>query len=104
MDRGSSKWFDRHNSEEVCPWNHKFASDASEPALVPIEALATPDARALARSVLAMSAEQYSSRYRHSPLSRATLAGLKRNAAAVLGNAGTIPDPVMLERLQYALS
>jgi epoxyqueuosine reductase len=78
--------------QEVCPWNHKFASETSEPAFVPMEGLDSPDARALARSLLAMSREEYASKYRRSPIRRAKLSGLKRNACVVLGNVGTAAD------------
>jgi len=45
VERGISKWFCRHTSQEVCPYNRKFSAEASEAAFAPMERLATPDAR-----------------------------------------------------------
>lgn len=50
--------------------------------------LATPDARALASSLLVMSPEVFDSAYKQTPLSRAKPAGLQRNARSVLENPG----------------
>lgn len=75
--------------QEVCPWNVKFSRNATEPAFVPIPQLATTDALALAREVLAMSPEQFSAGYKHTPLSRAKFAGLTRNARTVLASANS---------------
>ena len=57
-----------------------------------MEQLATADARTLARQLLAMSPDDFASRYKHTPLSRAKLPGLKRNACAVLGLVATADD------------
>lgn len=38
-----------------------------------------------------MSQEEFSAAFKHSPMMRATLRGLKRDAAVVLGNLGTAP-------------
>jgi epoxyqueuosine reductase QueG len=46
------------------------------------------DARTRARELLAMSQEEFSRAFRGSPMKRAKLRGLKRNAAVALGNAG----------------
>ncbi|MHB1311315.1 MAG: tRNA epoxyqueuosine(34) reductase QueG [Gemmatimonadaceae bacterium] len=78
--------------QEVCPWNHKFSAGATESAFSPLERIADPDARELARAFLAMTAEEFAEEFKATPLSRAKLAGLKRNARAVLANAGTIED------------
>jgi epoxyqueuosine reductase len=50
------------------------------------EFLAGKDARTLARDLLAMSQEEFSRAFKGSPMKRAKLTGLKRNAAVVLGN------------------
>ena len=41
-------------SQDVCPYNIKFARELAEPAFAPREALAGKVARTLAREVLAM--------------------------------------------------
>jgi epoxyqueuosine reductase len=51
--------------------------------------IAGKDARTLAREILAMSQEEFTAAFRKSPMKRAKLRGLKRNAAVVLGNIGT---------------
>lgn len=56
------------------------------------------DARTLAREILAMSPEEFSAASRHSPMKRAKLRGLKRNAAVVLGNVGDERETGVLER------
>lgn len=70
--------------QEVCPWNIKFSRDAREPAFAPRAILDGTDARALAENLLAMDAESYAEALRRSPLKRAKLAGLQRNARIVL--------------------
>jgi epoxyqueuosine reductase len=54
--------------------------------------LAGKDARTLARELLAMDDEQFRAGFKGSPMKRAKLRGLKRNAAVVLGNVGTSDD------------
>ena len=54
----------------------------------PRPAIAGKDAHTLARELLAMSPGEFAIAFRGSPMKRAKLAGLKRNAAVVLGNAG----------------
>ena len=73
--------------QEVCPWNEKFSLPLREDAFRPREVLAGRDARALALAILAMSDEDFRIAFRGSPMKRAKLTGLKRNAAVVLGNA-----------------
>ena len=72
--------------QEVCPWNEKFALPLREAALRPRAAIAGKDAATLAREILAMSDEDFRTAFKRSPMKRAKLAGLKRNAAVVLGN------------------
>ncbi len=76
----------------MCPLNVKFATELTEPAFAPREALARNDARALAREILGMLPEEFSRAFKGSPMKRAKLRGLKRNAAVVLGNVGTADD------------
>jgi len=78
--------------QEVCPWNHKYSAEATESAFSPLERLAAPDARELARAFLAVTPAEFTGELKHTPLSRAKLSGLKRNACAVLGNGGTATD------------
>jgi len=72
--------------QEVCPWNEKFALPLREEAFRPRPAIAGKDARALAQDLLALSDDEYRVMFKGSPLKRAKLSGLKRNAAVVLGN------------------
>lgn len=102
-----SKWFNRHVprppfrrsiSQSVSPWNVRFAQDLKEPAFAARSALTDKDARTLARDILAMSDEDFRTAFKGSPMKRAKLRGLKRNAAVVLGNAGTTDDVDVLTR------
>jgi epoxyqueuosine reductase len=70
--------------QSVCPWNVKFSRDATEEAFVAREVIAGKDARTLASEVLAMSQEEFSAAFRKSPVKRAKLAGMERNARVVL--------------------
>jgi epoxyqueuosine reductase len=72
--------------QEVCPWNVRFAQALNEPALAPRAVIARKDARALAEELLAMTQEEFSAAFRKSPMKRAKLAGLKRDAWVVLKN------------------
>ena len=83
--------------QDVCPWNVRFA--AALPDQSPFaarETLAGKDARSLARTILGMTQEQFSRAFSMSPMKRAKLRGLKRNAAVVLGNVGTTEDADVL--------
>ncbi len=78
--------------QEVCPWNVRFSRDPTEPAFAARTAIAGKDARTLAREILAMSDEDFRTAFKGSPMKRAKLRGLKRNAAVVLGNIGAASD------------
>jgi epoxyqueuosine reductase len=82
--------------QEVCPWNEKFALPLREDSFRPREVIAGKDARALALDILAMSDDGFRVAFKGSPMKRAKLRGLKRNAAIVFGNAG---DPTALPSL-----
>lgn len=85
--------------QSVCPWNVRFSKGlASDSRYRPREVLAGKDARTLARALLAMSQEEFSAAFRKSPMKRAKLRGLKRNAAVVLGNVGAAEDVEALTR------
>jgi epoxyqueuosine reductase len=73
--------------QDVCPWNEKFARTL--PARSPFAArefIAGKSARTLATEILALDDEGFRAAFRKSPMKRAKLQGLKRNAAVVLGN------------------
>ena len=70
--------------QDVCPWNQRFASAPSDPALAPREENVAPDPAELE----ALSPEEFSLRFRGSPIKRTKHAGLTRNARIVLGNRG----------------
>jgi epoxyqueuosine reductase len=85
--------------QEVCPWNEKFARELpAESPFATREAIAGRDARTLARELLGMTQEEFSRAFSKSPMKRAKLRGLKRNAAVVLGNVGDPEDEDVLTR------
>ena len=83
------KWVYRHFSQDVCPWNVSFAEGLKEPAFAAREFIAGKDATTLAEDLLAMSQDEFSAAFRKSPMKRAKLAGLQRNARVVLGQSDT---------------
>ncbi len=76
----------------------KFSEQLTERAFDARPAVAAKDARTLARDLLQMSQAEFSAMFKHSPMQRAKLRGLKRNAAVVLGNIGTAEDVDVLTR------
>ncbi|MGI8498111.1 MAG: tRNA epoxyqueuosine(34) reductase QueG [Gemmatimonadaceae bacterium] len=82
--------------QDVCPWNVRFAQDLREFAYAPRAAIGERDARTLAREILAMDDEGFRAAFKGSPMKRAKLRGLKRNAAVVLGNRGSPADVAVL--------
>jgi epoxyqueuosine reductase len=68
--------------QDVCPWNHKFASELPDPALAPRPENVEPDPAEL----LALDDAGFRDRFRRSPIKRTKRAGLARNAAVVLRN------------------
>ena len=85
--------------QDVCPWNQRFARELPEDSpFAPREFIAGKDARQLARELLAMTQEEFSAAFKGSPMKRAKLRGLKRNAAVVLGSVGTNAEIDVLER------
>jgi epoxyqueuosine reductase len=87
--------------QSVCPWNVRFSRELSEDAFRPREALAGKDAGTIARELLAMSPDEFSARFTGSPMKRAKLRGLKRNAAVALGNIGTADDVPVLTKASH---
>jgi epoxyqueuosine reductase len=80
--------------QDVCPWNQKFARPVREDAFRPRPAVAGKDARTLARDILALSDDEFKTAYKNSPMKRAKLRGLRRNAAVVLGHDAGMSGPV----------
>ena len=82
-----SKQFFRHISQEVCPWNGKFSVDLADDSPFRVrEFIAGKDSATLATDILPLDQHAFSAAFRKSPMKRAKLAGLRRNAAVVLGN------------------
>jgi epoxyqueuosine reductase len=67
--------------QDVCPWNTKFSKPADLKEFQPREQNIAPDLR----EVAALSQEEFSARYRKSPMKRTKREGLARNAAIVMG-------------------
>lgn len=73
--------------QDVCPWNVAFARDLpNDSPFSARERLAATGAQKLALDLLEMSQEQFAVAFRKSPMKRAKLRGLRRNAAVVLEN------------------
>ncbi len=72
--------------QEVCPWNISFSRTLAEPAFRERTAIAGKNARRLADEILAMTDEEFQRAFKGSPIKRAKLRGLKRNAAVVRAN------------------
>jgi epoxyqueuosine reductase len=84
--------------QDVCPWNVRFSRPLAEPAFETRKALGGRDPRTLARELLTMSDDGFRAEFQGSPMKRAKLRGLKRNAAVVLGNVGNSDDVDLLTR------
>ncbi|HEY9900723.1 MAG TPA: tRNA epoxyqueuosine(34) reductase QueG [Pantanalinema sp.] len=81
--------------QEVCPWN-KHSEQATEPAYSPKEGRAYPDLVEL----LTQTQEEFSARFKGSPIKRTKRHGMARNAAIALGNLG---DPATVPALAQAM-
>jgi epoxyqueuosine reductase len=64
--------------QDVCPWS-RFSKETAEERFTPREGIIQPRLQEL----IELSQEEFSTRFRKSPIKRAKLAGLKRNAEAV---------------------
>jgi epoxyqueuosine reductase len=81
--------------QDVCPWNRKApATDAAE--FQPREGLVNPALEWLAE----MKAEEFRETFRRSPVRRAKLSGMRRNAVIAMGNSGNREFAATLERLR----
>jgi epoxyqueuosine reductase len=78
--------------QDVCPWNRRSPA-GDEPAFQPIE-VAPPLER-----LASLSEEEFRSRFRESPVSRARYSGFLRNVAVAMGNSGSPKFRQPLERL-----
>jgi epoxyqueuosine reductase len=67
--------------QDVCPWN-RFEQPSAEPRFEPRPGSVNPPLAEIA----ALTHEEYVERFRRSPVKRAKLAGLRRNALALLEN------------------
>jgi epoxyqueuosine reductase len=96
--------------QDVCPWNRKApATEAEE--FQPRDGLVNPELESLAK----MGPEEFRATFRRSPIRRAKLIGLKRNAVIAMGNSGNakfLPtlrefagnaDPVLAEHARWAI-
>lgn len=61
--------------QDVCPWNHKFSTETGEQAFKPREWNVAPSLNEWKE----MTQEEFSSKFKGSPIKRTKLAGLKRN-------------------------
>lgn len=96
--------------QDVCPWNRKAPATAAE-EFQPREELVNPALEWLAE----MGAEEFRSAFRGSPVRRAKLSGLRRNAVIAMGNSRDtkfVPalkklaedqDPIVAEHARWAL-
>jgi epoxyqueuosine reductase len=95
--------------QDVCPWTRK-APATDQPEFQPREGLVNPALAWLAE----LSVEEFSEKFRGSPVKRAKHSGLRRNALVAIGNSGepallpvaerasNDPDPVIAEVAQWA--
>ena len=84
--------------QDVCPWNERFARVLPDESPYRARAaLGMKDPRTLARELLVMNEGEFRESFPGSPMKRAKLRGLKRNAAVVLGNVGEAEDATALE-------
>jgi epoxyqueuosine reductase len=102
--------------QDVCPWNTRFSQDLREDSFKARESLGSRDARTLAIDILRLDDESFRLAFRGSPMKRAKLRGLKRNAAVALGNTGTgadiatlaavadDKDPMVAEHARWAMA
>ncbi len=87
--------------QEVCPYNRKFSLPLTELRFAPRPVVDGMDARSLATRLLGMSVPEYTAAFKGSPMKRAKLSGLRRNAAVVLGNVGSSDDaPALIAALR----
>ncbi len=85
--------------QDVCPWNQRFSQELPDDSRYsPRDIVRGKTPRTLARDLLAMNQEDFSNAFRQSPMKRAKLEGIRRNAAVVLGNTGSHDDVAILAK------
>ena len=77
----------------------QFSQELTERAFNARLALAGKDVRTIARDLVQMSQAEFSAAFKNSPMKRAKLRGLQRNAVVALGNVGTDDDVPLLEAM-----
>jgi epoxyqueuosine reductase len=82
--------------QDVCPWNRK-APPTQAAEFQPREGLVNPALEWLA----AMKSDEFREAFRGSPIRRAKLTGLRRNAVIAMGNSGNQKFIPTLERLSH---
>ena len=86
---GVPKSADRNICQSCCPWGVKLSQAlAEESPFRAREFVAGTDAVTLSSDILALDQEAFSAAFRTSPMTRAKLRGLQRNAALVITNVG----------------
>jgi epoxyqueuosine reductase len=97
--------------QDVCPWNRR-APTSSDPAFAPRTELVNPSLEWIS----GMNVEEFQRTFRGSPVKRAKLKGLLRNAAIAMGNSGDrkhLPrlrelaqndDPAIAEHARWAMA
>jgi epoxyqueuosine reductase len=97
--------------QDVCPWNGRAPASA-DPAFAPRIQLVNPSLEWIS----GMNIEEFRRTFRASPLKRAKLKGLLRNAAIAMGNSGEqtyLPrlrelaqheDPAVAEHARWAIA
>jgi epoxyqueuosine reductase len=88
VESGIEKRGSRHICQEVCPWN-SFATPSTEEAFLAREGLDGPSLI----EWMTMTQDEFSARFKGSPIKRAKRRGLLRNVAVALGNWGA-PEAV----------
>lgn len=66
--------------QDVCPWNNKFSRQTAEPEFIPKDGRKEIPLN----EVIEMEQEEFSARFKNSPVKRTKLKGLKRNAEFLL--------------------
>lgn len=79
-----AKGFRGQSCQACFPSNVKFAQEVQEPRFEKGAVFADKDARTLATAILAMSEDEFRTAFKGSPMKRAKLAGVRRNAGVVL--------------------